>query len=113
MTRTRYQIHERLSDLSGEWKAACENKRLTEGSKADAEKALALAVQADEKAQSHIDRLTQEAEDLKAEYAQSVDELIQGLTQPEPVNVFNSEFYNSSLENGAAKVERAFNEATN
>ena len=76
MTLTRSQIHERLGSLSGEIKAAREMKRETEQALTDADKAVTLARQADEKAQAHIDRLEAEAKDLGQQYMSAVDQLI-------------------------------------
>jgi hypothetical protein len=75
---TRFQIHERLGSLSGEIKAAREMKRETEKALTDADKAVALARQADDKAQAHIDRLEAEAKDLGQQYLDAVDQLIAG-----------------------------------
>ncbi len=76
MTLTRSQIHERLGSLSGEIKAAREMKRETEQALTDADKAVTLARQADEKSQAHIERLEAEARDLGHQYTESIAQLI-------------------------------------
>lgn len=76
MTLTRFQIHERLGSLSGEVKAAHEQKRLTAETLAHQEREVTLARQADEKAEAQIVRLEQEALDLAAAYHETVKELI-------------------------------------
>lgn len=81
MTLTRFQIHERLGSLSGEVKAAHEQKRLTAETLAHQEREVTLARQADEKAEAQIVRLEQEALDLAAAYHDTVKELI-GITGP-------------------------------
>lgn len=73
---TRFQIHERLGSLSGEIKAAREMKRETEQALTDADKAVTLARQADEKSQAHIERLEAEARDLGHQYTESIAQLI-------------------------------------
>lgn len=91
MTLTRFQIHERLGSLSGEVKAAHEQKRLTAETLAHQEREVTLARQADEKAEAQIVRLEQEALDLAAAYHETVKELI-GITPgaaeaiPEPIS---------------------------
>lgn len=79
MTLTRSQIHERLGSLSGEIKAAREQKRLTAEDLANRQHEVTLAAQADEKASANVARLEQEARDLAMQYANEVDKLV-GLT---------------------------------
>jgi len=119
MTLTRFQIHERLGCLKGELKAARENKRGTSATVADAEKALALALQADEKADGHITRLESEARDLADQYVKSVDELLGDGEAPETTHApvfagFGSSLYSNGSEQAVdAAVTAAFERATN
>ena len=76
MTYTRSQLHERISDLSGQYRAAQENKRLTSQKRAEDERLADLSRQADEKADGHLLEIAAQINEAKAQYAAAVDELI-------------------------------------
>ena len=140
MTFTRSQLHERISDLSGQYRAAQENKRLTSEKRAEQERLSELARQADDKADAQLAEVVAQLRDAKASYADAVEELIAphpaagylglaGADMPraeaEAVlaeanqtdrfpNIFTepADFQAQALQNGAERVEQAFNEAT-
>ena len=77
MTYTRSQLHERISDLSGQYRAAQENKRLTSQKRAEDERLADLSRQADEKADGHLLEIAAQINEAKAQYAAAVDEIIE------------------------------------
>ena len=85
---TRSQLHERITDLSGQYRAAQENKRLTSAKRAEEDRLADQARQADEKADEHIERVRQLIAEAKAEYASAVDEMLDG---PAPEERFEAE----------------------
>lgn len=82
MTYTRSQLHERISDLSGQYRAAQENKRLTSQKRAEDERLADLSRQADEKADGHLLEIAAQIHEAKAQYAAAVDELIAPAQEP-------------------------------
>jgi hypothetical protein len=130
MTFTRSQLHERISDLSGQYRAARENKRLTSEKRAEQERLSELARQADEKADAQLADVVALLREAKASYADAVEEIIapdfvdaQAITTPEITaeealrgfnSVFNqpADFQARALQNGAERIEQACNEAT-
>jgi len=76
MNLTRFQIHERLGSLSGEIKAARENRKECAADLESKERLTSLARQALEKADQQITDLIEEADRLKAAYADAIDELV-------------------------------------
>lgn len=144
MNYTRSQLHERISDLSGQYRAAQENKRLTSEKRAEQDRLSELARQADEKADAQLAEVVQQMRDAKSQYAEAVEELIAphqaagflgiaGADMPRAEaeaalaaalaeanaidrfpNIFTepADFQAQALQNGAERVEQAFNEAT-
>lgn len=78
MTLTRSQLHERITDLSGQYRAAQENKRLTSAKREEQERLTDLARQADEKADEHLARVRADVNAATIEYAGAVDEFLDG-----------------------------------
>lgn len=76
MTLTRSQLHERISDLSGMYKAAQENKRLASQKRAEDERLADLSRQADEKADGHLLDVASQIREAQQEYSAAVEELI-------------------------------------
>lgn len=128
MTYTRSQLHERISDLSGQYRAAQENKRLTSQKRAEDERLADLSRQADEKADGHLLEIAAQINEAKAQYAAAVDELIAPPEQTlgdaimgqwqEPPPGFNSIFtegadlHSQLLAKSVENMNGAYDEAT-
>lgn len=100
MTYTRSQLHERISDLSGSYKAALENKRLTSEKRAEQDRLSDLARQADEKADGHLLEIAAQINEAKAQYAAAVDELIAPGVPPEAHVISQAEMDANCLHHG-------------
>lgn len=113
MSLTRFQIHERLSSLKGELKAAKELDRINADTLAAKEKEVSLARQAKEKSETSITRLEEEARSLATQYASSVDDMLSDdqEAQPSEGHTLNA-FANPIYENGEARLNSVFEEAT-
>lgn len=111
MTYTRSQLHERISDLSGQYRAAQENKRLTSQKRAEDERLADLSRQADEKADGHLLEIAAQIHEAKAQYAAAVDELIApanvdfGGTASPDLRTLDGQTYESN----SSEVEVAYN----
>lgn len=113
MTLTRFQIHERLGGLSGEIKAARELDRENADTLAAKEHEVSLARQAKEKSEANITRLEDEARSLASQYASSVNDMLSDdqEAQPSEGHTLNA-FANPIYENGVARLNSVFEEAT-
>ena len=78
MTLTRSQLHERITDLSGQYRAAQENKRLTSAKREEQERLTDLARQADEKADELLTHVRDLINGATTEYAGAVDYFLDG-----------------------------------
>lgn len=132
MKFTRSQLHERITDLSGQLRAAEENKRLTSAKRAEEERLADQARQADEKADEHLARVRSELRDAARDYGVAVEEMMgvceeeaagPGLADPRPAGQiesyyagvdslpnFNSYYTEAPNDRG---VNEAFEQATN
>jgi hypothetical protein len=140
MSLTRSQLHERISDLSGMYKAAQENKRLASQKRAEDERFADLSRQADEKADGHLIDVAAQIREAQQEYSAAVEELIavpgapiasEDGPEPEMIvahgidpwtegkgtpfnNIFTegADFQAEALQNGLSRIEDAFNRST-
>lgn len=118
MNLTLTQSFHRTQTLSGELKAAESALSDCEADANAKERIASIAAEAVEKAKAHLAALKQEREDLAEHMAALVRKTGDALELPEPESPFwrgdlqGADFQAQALQNGAERVEQAFNEAT-